>query len=105
VLEIFSANPWLVAVAEIALVSLVGTVCGIVCISVCVCTRKVRLARYDFELKRDMLERGLSAEEIRTVIEAGRVAAPAAEACRADWSGRSADGVRSVPLAEEMASG
>jgi hypothetical protein len=70
VLEILSANPWLVAVAEVALVPLVG----IVCISVCVCTRKIRLARLDFDLKRDMLQRGLSAEEIRTVIEAGRPA-------------------------------
>ena len=77
--EIFSANPWLVAVAVVALVPLVG----IVCISVCVCTRKVRLARYDFELKRDMLQRGFSAEEIRTVVEAGRRAAPAPEDCRA----------------------
>jgi len=77
VLEIFSANPWLVAVAEVALVPLVSIVVGIVCISVCVCTRKIRLARFDFELKRDMLQRGLSAEEIRTVIEAGRQAVPA----------------------------
>ena len=77
-LDIFSANPWLVAVAEVALVPLVG----IVCISVCVCTRKIRLARFDFELKHDMLQRGLSAEEIRTVIEAGRQAAPAPGACR-----------------------
>jgi hypothetical protein len=77
VLDIFSANPWLVAVAEVALVPLVG----IVCISVCVCTRKVRLARYDFELKRDMLQRGFSAEEIRTVTEAGR---RAPEVCRAE---------------------
>jgi hypothetical protein len=68
VLELFSANPWLVAVAEVALVPLVG----IVCISVCVCTRKIRLARFDFDLKRDMLQRGLSAEDIRIVIEAGR---------------------------------
>jgi hypothetical protein len=68
VLDIFSANPWLVAVAEIALVVLAG----IVWISVCVCTRKIRLARFDSELKRDMLQRGLSAEEIRTVVEAGR---------------------------------
>jgi hypothetical protein len=68
VLDIFSANAWLVAVAEIGLV----TLAAIVCISVCVCTRKVRLARFDFELKRDMLQRGLSAEDIRTVIEAGR---------------------------------
>jgi hypothetical protein len=78
-LEIFSANPWLVAVAEVAVVPLVG----IVCISVNVCRRKISLARFDFELKRDMLQRGLSADEIRTVIEAGREAAPVAEACRA----------------------
>ena len=84
-LEIFSANPWLVAVGEVALVPLVG----IVCISVCVCLRKIRLARYDFELKRDMIQRGLSAEEIRTIIEAGRQAAPA-EDCRAGRSGRPA---------------
>ena len=67
-LDIFSANAWLVAVGEVGLV----TLAAIVCISVCVCTRKVRLARFDFELKRDMLQRGLSAEDIRTVIEAGR---------------------------------
>jgi hypothetical protein len=76
VFEIFSANPWLVAVAEIAFVPLVGVVVGIVCISVNVCRRKIRLAQFDFELKRDMLQRGLSAEDIRTVIEAGRPAAP-----------------------------
>jgi hypothetical protein len=72
VLEIFSANPWLVAVAEVALVPLVGIVVGIVCISFNVCRRKIRLAQFDFELKRDMLQRGMSAEQIRTVIEAGR---------------------------------
>jgi len=76
VLEIFSANPWLVAVAEVAFVPLVGVVVGIVCISLNVCRRKIRLAQFDFELKRDMLQRGLSAEEIRTVIEAGRPAVP-----------------------------
>jgi hypothetical protein len=76
VLEIFSANPWLVAVAEVAFVTLVGVVVGIVCISVNVCRRKIRLAQFDFELKRDMLQRGLCAEEIRTVIEAGRQAVP-----------------------------
>ena len=77
-LEIFSENPWLVAVAEIALVPLVG----IVCISVNVCRRKICLARFDFELKRDMLHRGLSAEEIRTVIEAGRQAVPNRSRCQ-----------------------
>jgi len=73
-LQIFFANPWLVAVAEIALVPLVGVVVGIVVISFNVCRRKIRLAQFDFELKRDMLQRGMSAEDIRTVIEAGRPA-------------------------------
>jgi hypothetical protein len=84
VLDIFSANPWLVAVAEVALVPLVCVCVGIVCISVNVCRRKIRLAWFDFELKRDMLQRGFSAEEIRTVIEAGRQAIPnpTAVACR-----------------------
>jgi hypothetical protein len=83
VLEIFSANPWLVAVALVALVPLVCVCVGIVCISVNVCRRKIRLAGFDFELKRDMLQRGFSAEEIRTVIEAGRGTAPVSEACHA----------------------
>jgi hypothetical protein len=47
-----------------------------VCISFNVCRRKIRLAQFDFELKRDMLQRGLSAEDIRIVIEAGRPAVP-----------------------------
>lgn len=83
-LEVFSANPWLVAVAEIASASLVGAVVGIVCISFNVCRRKIRLAQFDFELKREMLQRGMSAEDIRTVIEAGRPAAPVPEACRVE---------------------
>ena len=41
-LEVFSANPWLVAVAEIAFVPLVGVVVGIVCISYNVYRRKTR---------------------------------------------------------------
>ena len=93
VLEIFSANPWLVAVAEIAFVPLVGVVVWIVCISCNVCRRKIRLAQFDFELKREMLQRGMSAEDIRTVIEAGRRAAPVPEACRAECSARQAAGV------------
>jgi hypothetical protein len=80
VLELFSANPWLVAVGMVAVVPLVG----IVWISTAVCFRKVRLAHLDAALKRDMLQRGLSAEDIRTVIEAGRPATrdSASRACR-----------------------
>jgi hypothetical protein len=105
VLEILSENPWLVAVAEVAFVPLVCVVVGIVCISFNVCRRKIRLAQFDFELKRDMIQSGMSAEEIRTVIEAGRRVAPAAEACRAQRSGRSADDARTVHPAERMVPG
>jgi hypothetical protein len=85
-LEIFSENPWLVAVGEVALVSLIGVVVGIVCISCNVCRRKIRLAQFDLELKRDMLQRGLSAEDIRTVIEARRSAIFDPAVCgQADW--------------------
>ena len=69
-LQIFSENPWLLAVAEIAFVPLAG----IVVISFNVCRRKIRLAQFDFDLKCDMLQRGMSADDIRTVIEAGRPA-------------------------------
>jgi hypothetical protein len=93
VLEVFSANPWLVAVAEIAFVVLVAVVVGIVCISFNVCRRKIRIAQFDFELKRDMLQRGMSAEEIRPIIEAGRPAAPVPEACRPECSSRWTAGV------------
>jgi hypothetical protein len=81
VLDIFAASPWLVAIAEIALVPLIS----ILWISTVVYARKVRLARYDYELKRDMLNREMSAEEIRIVIEAGRpaVPTPATEVSRA----------------------
>jgi hypothetical protein len=80
-LEIFSKNPWLVAVAEVAFVPLVGVVVGIVVISFNVCRRKIRVAQLEFELKREMLQRGMSAEEIRTVIEAGCQPTRAPEAC------------------------
>jgi hypothetical protein len=71
-LEIFSANSWLVAVAEVAISVAVIAVVAVVTISFNVYRRKIRLAQFDFELKRDMLERGFSAEEICAVIETGR---------------------------------
>lgn len=82
-LQIFSANPWLVAVALVAFVPLVGVVVGIVVISFNVCRRKIRVAQFEFELKRDMIQRGMSADEIRTVIEAGHQPARVPEDCHA----------------------
>jgi hypothetical protein len=70
--QVFADNAWLVAVAIGALATVVIAVASTVCISFNVCRRKIRLAELDFELKQDMLQRGMSAEEIRTVVEAGR---------------------------------
>jgi hypothetical protein len=73
--EVFSENAWLVAVAVVAIAAVIIAVASTACISFNVCRRKIRLAQFDFELKQDMLQRGMSAVEIRTVIEAGRPAA------------------------------
>jgi hypothetical protein len=85
--EFLIVNPWVVAVGEIAL----AAVAGILIISTNVCIRKVRLGRYDCELKRDMLQRGFSAEDIRTVIEAGRRTSRMRESCLTRPTPESAD--------------
>jgi hypothetical protein len=51
-----------------------GLLCGILCGVTGIlmgCWEKIRLAEIAAALKRDMLNRGMSADEIRTVIEAG----------------------------------
>jgi hypothetical protein len=47
-----------------------GLLCGMFAI-VMGCWEKIRRAELSAGLKRDMLNRGMSAEEIRTVLEAG----------------------------------
>jgi hypothetical protein len=55
----------------VGLVALAGGLfCGVVAI-VTGCWLEVRRAELTAALKKDMLERGMSAEEIRTVMEAG----------------------------------
>jgi hypothetical protein len=49
---------------------LIGLVCGLAGI-LTGCWEKIRRTEIAAALKRDMLNRGMSAEEIRTVIEAG----------------------------------
>jgi hypothetical protein len=64
--EIISANPWLLALGLAILVPITGIVCG----TVATYFQKVRKAELDASLKHAMLEKGMSAEEIRTVLEA-----------------------------------
>jgi hypothetical protein len=55
----------------IALVSIVGgLICGTI-VLVASYWRKIRQAEIDAKLKQDMLDRGMTPEEIRIVVEAG----------------------------------
>ena len=65
-LELLKDNPWLIVVTMALLIPILGIIFGTI-------TRHltaVRLAELEASLKQDMLQRGLSAEEIKTVIEA-----------------------------------
>jgi hypothetical protein len=65
-LEILKDNPWLIVVVLALLIPILGIIFGTI-------TRHmttVRLAEMEASLKQDMLQRGMSAEDIRTVIEA-----------------------------------
>jgi hypothetical protein len=65
-LELLRESPWLIVVILAMLIPIVGIVFGTT-------TRylaRVRQAELEAGLKQEMLQRGMSAEEIRTVIEA-----------------------------------
>lgn len=65
-LEIFRDNPWLIVVVLALLIPILGVIFGTI-------TRHlttVRLAEIEANLKQEMLQRGMSADEIKTVIEA-----------------------------------
>jgi hypothetical protein len=65
-LDLLREHPWLIIVSLALLIPILGIVFGTV-------TRHlttVRLAEMEAALKQDMLNRGMGAEEIRTVIEA-----------------------------------
>ncbi len=64
--EILSENPWLIIPSLALLIPIVGIVFG----TVTGYLVKVRRAELEASLKQEMLQRGMSAEEIRNVIEA-----------------------------------
>jgi hypothetical protein len=64
--ELFAENPWLV-------IFVVGGVVAVGCTAIVFITdylRKTHQAEVDADLKRLMLDRGMSAEKIKTVLEA-----------------------------------
>jgi hypothetical protein len=65
-LELFKDNPWLVVVTLALLIPILGIVFG----SITRHLTTVKLAEIDANLKQDMLNRGMSAEDIKTVVEA-----------------------------------
>jgi hypothetical protein len=65
-LELLKDNPWLVVVCLGLMIPILGIVFG----TITSYLTRVRLAEVEAKLKQDMLERGMSAEDIRTVIEA-----------------------------------
>ncbi len=64
--EILSENPWLIIPSLALLIPIFGIAFGTVTSYLV----KARRAELEASLKQEMLQRGMSAEEIRTVIEA-----------------------------------
>jgi hypothetical protein len=64
--EVFTANPWLIVILLGVLIPL----CGIVFGTVTKYLQNVRQAELDASLKQEMLQRGMSADDIVRVIEA-----------------------------------
>jgi hypothetical protein len=58
-------NPWLIVVCMALIIPIVAIIFG----TVTEYLRKVRIAEVDATLKRDMLERGMTPEQIKTVLE------------------------------------
>lgn len=56
----------------IPILAIVATFGSFVAIVVAIIWRQVRMANIKAALKQDMLDRGMSAEEIRTVLDAGQ---------------------------------
>jgi hypothetical protein len=65
-LELLQANPWLIVVILGMMIPILGIIFG----TITNYLAHVRLAEMEATLKQDMLQRGMSAEEIRTVVEA-----------------------------------
>ena len=85
-LEIIRENPWLIIPCLALLIPILGIIFG----STTKAWSSVRRAEMDAALKQDMLQRGMSADEIRTVLEASSQGRSGKQRCGAanakDWS-------------------
>jgi uncharacterized membrane protein YcjF (UPF0283 family) len=66
IMQLLQRNPWIIVVAMALLIPILGIVVG----SITEYLRKTRVAEIEAALKRDMLDRGMTPEEIKLVIEA-----------------------------------
>lgn len=80
--ELLNENPWLIIPSLALLIPIVAIVFS----TVTGYLVKVRRAELEASLKQDMLQRGMSAEEIRTVIEASTYGK--SKGCSRDSAGR-----------------
>jgi hypothetical protein len=76
-LEIIRENPWLIIPCLALLIPILGIVFG----TTTKAWSSVRRAEIDAALKQDMLQRGMSADEIRTVLEASSQGRPWKQRC------------------------
>jgi hypothetical protein len=76
--EILRDNPWLVVVVMAMLIPIAGIIFG----TVTDYLKKTRLAELDASLKQEMLQRGMSAEEIKMVLEASSTPEGRKASCR-----------------------
>jgi hypothetical protein len=65
-LELLKDNPWLIVVTLALIIPIVGIIFG----TVTDYLARAKQAELEAALKQDMLQRGMSADEIKTVIEA-----------------------------------
>jgi hypothetical protein len=65
-LELLKENPWLIVVSLAMMVPILGIIFGTITSHL----TAVQLAEIESNLKKDMLQRGMSADEIKTVVEA-----------------------------------
>jgi hypothetical protein len=66
IMQLLSHDPWLIVVGLALLIPIVGIIFG----TISDYFRKTRLAEIEAALKRDMLDRGMTAEQIKMVLEA-----------------------------------
>jgi hypothetical protein len=66
VVQLLQSNPWLIVVGLALLIPIVGIIFG----TITDYLRRTRISEIEAALKRDMLDRGMTPEQIKMVVEA-----------------------------------